>query len=59
MKVVITPNDYVKYILVYVGNNKNFLPGLPMKDVSLVKALREYGLEQILTSRLYVLREIK
>ncbi len=59
MKVVIKPNDYVKYILVYVGNSKNFLPGLPMKNVPLARALREYKLEQILASGLYVLREIK
>lgn len=59
MRFVINKQDYVKYILVYIGNKQKFLVGLPMKDISLERALKEYNLIQCLESGLYLLREIK
>lgn len=58
VRLVINPTDYVKYKLVYIGTNQ-FLSGLPQKDITIKRALKEYNINDLLQSGLYLLREIK
>lgn len=59
MQVVILPNDYVKYELVYIGQGR-FLSGLPQRNISIKRAIKnnEYTLLDVLISGLYLLREL-